>query len=130
MKRIVSLSFAALLAACSSAPADSTPVISGLTFTSPTIAPGQTEVGTFYISNAAGFDGLSFTLHLSAPGGVTTSATPMPLTMGGVPGTMQASGGFEIPLPAAAPAGTYTVTITVSDGPDTSNELTGSFTVS
>jgi hypothetical protein len=129
MTRFALTSLAALLAACSSAASISTPVISELTL-SASVAPGGTETATFYISNAAGFDGLTLNLTLTEPSGAIAPTMPSPLTASGAPDTMQAAGGFEIPIPAGTAVGTYTVKITVSDGSETSNALTGTFTVS
>jgi hypothetical protein len=126
MTRFALTPFAVLLAACSSAASTSTPVLS----LSASVAPGGTETATFYITNAAGFDGLTLNLTLTEPGGTVVPTMPTPLMATGTPDTMQAAGGFAIPIPAGTAVGTYSVKITVSDGSDTSNALAGTFTVS
>ncbi len=118
---------ALLVAACSDSGSVSTPVLSGLTFTG-TALPGGTESGTFAVENAAGVTSLSLELTLTDPAGVKAVAPVEPLAVTGA-AQSTASATINVEVPADAPTGLYTVTLTVSDGTDTSAPLTGTFEV-
>ena len=118
---------AAVFAACSASGSVSTPAISGLSFAGSSV-PGGTEVGTFVVSNAAGTTGLSLELTLTDPTGVKSPPAVEPLVVSGA-AQSEANAQVNLVVPSNGPAGMYSVTLTVSDGPDVSNPLTGTFLV-
>ena len=120
---------AALVVACSSTPTGiSVPVLSDLSLP-PSVAAGSTELVSFTVSNSAGVGSLTVDIQLTKPGASTSTPESTPLTVGGDPSVTQAGGSVEIAIPAGAAIGTYGVSITVSDGVDVSNVLTGTFDV-
>ena len=119
---------AVLVAACSASSSVSTPVISGLTLAAST-SPGGMETGTFLITNAAGVSGLSLHLTLTDSTGGSSPVEVEPLAVSGASEQTMANATVAVEIPATGPVGKYWVIITVSDGPDTSDALTGTFEV-
>jgi hypothetical protein len=118
---------AVVLSACGSSSSVSTPVISELTLAGST-TPGGTEDGSFFVSNSSGVEGLSLHFTLTDPAGYTTPSEVVPLAVTGADQLM-ANAMVAVVVPTNASAGTYSITISVSDGADTSNSLTATFQV-
>ena len=116
-----------LVAACSSTPSQSTPVLSDLALAT-TVAAGTSLSAQFTINNAAGMSGLTLQSDIVEAGGYKSSSST-PLATGGPASETQAVGAVQVSIPTSAPTGTWTVSITVTDGTEVSNALTGSFTV-
>jgi hypothetical protein len=128
MRRSLTLAVA-LIAGCSSQDSISTPQISDLVLAASTV-PGATITGTFLIANSAGVGGLSLSLTLTDSAGASSPTAVEPLTITtGESDVPSAQGEVKVMIPSGAPTGTYSVRLTVSDGDDTSNALTGTFLV-
>jgi len=117
------------VASCSSSSgskADTAPVISNFTMTSPVSAGTTTLNGSLDITDTEGL--ADVTLNITLSGGGATSTLSQPFT-GGSASETAATSTIELILGAAPPAGTYDVTVTATEGGETSNSLSATVTV-
>lgn len=122
MKKLISIAspvFALLLAACGSKGGGPAPAISEFTIASPVAATASTISGSVYVADPAGLTDLMADLVITGPLSTTLS---VPVSGGGVAVT-GAMVPLELILGSAIPAGTYQVSITMSEGGETSNSL-------
>lgn len=116
----------AVVSCSSSGNSGTPPVISNFTMTSP-VASGSTSLsGSLDIADPEGLAGLSLSITLSGDGATSTLTDPVP---GGTTSETAATIPLTITLSASPPAGTYKVTVTASEGNETSNSLSANVTI-
>jgi hypothetical protein len=113
------------LIGCSSKSSPPAPVISNLDLPS-TVSAGGVAMGTIDISDSNGLDDIEINITVTLPSGNEQSFPPM-AAQGG---SSMTSGTFQLDLElVGAPAGTYTVAVSVSEDGATSNTLTTMLTI-
>ena len=121
MKTACAVLFLGMLSACGSS-AGPAPVISNLTIQSPLAAGATTASGMLEAMDSAGLTDLilDFTVT-SSNGGASSFSAPV---QGGSSSQTSAPLPFVVELSPGAPAGSYTVAVTLSAGGQVSNMLT------
>jgi hypothetical protein len=125
MKRVGSVVCVVWLMACGGG-SGTAPTISNLQMSATTVAPGDQITGTMRIEDPDGLGGLSVSLTISGP----VSAQSSVPVQGASDALTQADVPFFVNISAMAPTGSYTVTVTATDGDgNTSNPLSTQVTV-
>ena len=90
----------------------SAPSLSSLTITTLPVTRGTTEVATVIVSDPEGLGGLKMEMTFSGP---ITATVPVQLS-GTSPSMTTAKVTLQFRLKATAPSGTYTISVTATDG--------------
>jgi hypothetical protein len=110
---------------CSSKSSPPAPVISNLDLPS-TVAAGGVAMGSLDISDSNGLDAIEIDITVTTPSGDEQSFPPM-AAQGG---SSMTTGTFQLDLElVGAPAGTYTIAVSVTEDGVTSNTLTTMLTI-
>jgi hypothetical protein len=125
MKRVGGVICVVWLMACGGG-SGTAPTISNLQLSTTTVAPGDQITGTMRIADPDGLGGLSVSLTVAGP----VSAQSSVPVQGASDALTQADVPFFVNISAMAPTGSYTVTVTATDGDgNTSNPLSTQVTV-
>ena len=127
MKQVMMLVALLAVAACSSGKSAPAPVISNFTLTSPLPAGTTTVSGNLDVTDTGGLGDVTLTIGISG-NGVAQPLPPSPV-QGGSSTVTTAMIPMSLTLSTAIPAGTYEVTVTLTDDGVTSNQLSAQLVV-
>jgi hypothetical protein len=132
MKTILLALAVSILVACGSSSGGSgtadAPVISSLSIESP-VTPGVASTGQLQLSDSAGLSGLTLNFTVTGPNGLKTMFSSPVTLEGNATGETEAPLTFAFELDGTLAAGTYMVSVTVTDGSTASNALETSVVV-